>query len=130
MNDENLFGDGETFTPNISRCIADKSIPAVIRGLFTGLRDNSYINTGKFFAELSDIDLDTLSYLAESTHPEADVTEEESDQACAYMTLLGMALLVGEGQELTLESSGNGLRLAIAYTSAESLFRQRWPRVP
>lgn len=124
MTDKNAFGDDDTFTFNISQCIADKSIPSVIRSLFIELRDHSYINTGKFFAELNAIDLDTLSYLAENTHPDADVSEEESDQAYEYMTLLGMALLVGEGQELTMESSEIGLRLAITFTTIESLYRQ------
>ncbi len=113
----------EYFTLNIERCIADKQVPAVIRQLFIELRDHGYVHVGKFYGELSDIDLDTLTTLAEQTHPEAVVTQEEQDRAYEHMALLGMALLVGEGQELNEETCENSLKLVIAYTAIEGLFR-------
>ena len=125
QNDEDLFGeDNETFTLNIGRCIADKTIPAVIRGLFMELRDHGYTNTGKFFQEMSDIDLDTLNYLAEQTHPESDSTEEESNRAYEVLALFGMALTVGEGRELTMENAEDSLKIAISYIAIESLSRR------
>lgn len=120
MENENL---PEYFTLNIERCIADKQIPAVIRQLFVELRDHGYVHVGKFYSELSDIDLDTLTTLAEQTHPEAAITEDEQNTAYEHMALLGMGLLVGEGQELSEENCENSLKLAIAYTAIEGLFR-------
>lgn len=123
MNDEDLIGDGETFTLNIARCISDNTIPAVIRGLCINLRENGYTNTGKFFAELSDVDLKALSQLADHTHPESECTDEESDRAYELLTLFGMVLMVGEGRELTMETSETGLKIAISYIAIESLYR-------
>lgn len=122
MEAENTPND--YYTLNIERCIADKQIPAVIRQLFVELRDHGYAHVGKFYGDLSDIDLDTLTMLSEQTHPESVVTEEEASRAYEYMGLLGMALLVGEGHELSEENCENGLKLAIAYTAIEGLYRQ------
>lgn len=118
------FNDGEQFTLNIDKCIADKSMPAVIRETFVHLRDHGYINVGKFFKEMSDLDLDTLQILAEYTHPDAEATEEQTMQGYEYMTLLGMAMLVGEGHELTEEACENSLRVMISYVAIEGLARK------
>lgn len=115
----------ELFTLNVDRCIADKSIPAVIRNLFVELRDKGYVHVGNFFKDLTDIDLETLKELAESTHPEAtNVTDEQVENAYEHMALLGMALMVGEGCELSIDNCELGLKLAITYTTVEGLFRR------
>jgi hypothetical protein len=113
------------FTLNIERCINDKSQPAVIRQLFMQLRDDGYINTGKYFAELSTIDLQTLSDLADCTHPDAvdELPVEQIDEGFEAMTLVGMALMVGEGGMLSEESCEAALKLAISYTAIETLYR-------
>jgi len=118
------FNDGEQFTLNIEKCIADKSMPAVIRETFVHLRDHGYINVGKFFKEMSDLDLDTLQMLAEFTHPDVDATEEQTQQGYEYMTLLGLAMLVGEGHELTEQACENSLRVMISYVTIETLARK------
>ena len=116
----------DTFTLNIDRCISDKSNPAVIRELFKQLRDDGYINVGKYFAELSDIDLQLLVDLAEHTHVDASNESDESDisRGVETLALLGMALTVGEGGPLTESACEQGVRLAIAFVSIESLYRK------
>lgn len=114
------------FTLNIDRCINDKNQPAVIRQLFTQLRDDGYINAGKYFAELNDADLQTLADLADYTHPQAqeDYTAEQINSGYEAMTLLGMALTVGEGGILDENTCETGLKLAISYTAIEQLYRK------
>ena len=116
----------DTFTLNIDRCIADKSNPAVIRELFKQLHDHGYINVGKYFAEMSDIDLDMLTDLADHTHPDAvgESSPDEIAQAMETITLIGMALTVGEGGVLTETACEQGLKLAISYIAIESLYRK------
>lgn len=120
--DNNEFENG--FTLNIDRCINDKSQPAVIRELFTQLRKDGYINVGKYFSELSDIDLQTLSDLSERTHPDTDVSQDEAQVGFEVMALLGMALTVGEGGMLDEKTTEVGLKLVIAYTAIETLYRK------
>lgn len=115
----------ELFTLNVDRCIADKSIPAVIRNLFVELRDKGYVHVGNFFKDLTDVDLSTLRDLAESTHPEAEgLTDDQVQSAYEHMALLGMALMVGEGCDLSPDNCELGMKLAITYTTVESLFRK------
>lgn len=116
----------DTFTLNIDRCIADKSNPAVIRELFKQLRDDGYINVGKYFAELSDLDLDMLTEIADHTHPSAvnESTPEQIEQSIETMALIGMALTVGEGGVLTESACEQGLKLAITFIAIESLYRR------
>lgn len=116
----------DTFTLNIDRCIADKSNPAVIRELFKQLRDDGYINIGKYFAEMSDIDLNMLTDIADHTHPEAvgESTPDQIEQSMETMALIGMALTVGEGGTLTEEACEQGLKLAITYIALEGLYRK------
>lgn len=116
----------DTFTLNIDRCIADKSNPAVIRELFKQLRDDGYINIGKYFAEMSDLDLDMLTEIADHTHHEAvgESTPDQIAQSMETMALIGMALTVGEGGTLTEEACEQGLKLAITYIALEGLFRK------
>ena len=118
------FNDGEQFTLNIDNCIADKSMPAVVREASVNLRDYAYINVGRFFKEMSDIDLDTLQSLAEHTHPDAESTDEQIQQAFECMTLLGLAMLVGEGHDLTEQACESSLRVMISYVTIESLARK------
>lgn len=122
------FEDG--FTLNIERCIKDKAQPAVIRQLFTQLRDDGYINVGKYFAELSDMDLQTLTDLADYTYPHAEgLTPEQVNSGYEAMTLVGMALTVGEGGELNEKTCEDGLKMAITYTAIETLFRHGFVNV-
>ena len=116
----------DTFTLNIDRCIADKSNPAVIRELFKQLRDDGYINVGKYFAEMSDLDLDMLTEIADHTHPDAvgESTPDQIAQSMETMALIGMALTVGEGGALTESACEQGLKLAITYIAIESLYRK------
>jgi hypothetical protein len=116
----------DTFTLNIDRCIADKSNPAVIRELFKQLRDDGYINVGKYFAELSDLDLDMLTEIADHTHPDAvgESTPVQIAQSMETMALIGMALTVGEGGILTESACEQGLKLAITYIAIEGLYRK------
>jgi hypothetical protein len=116
----------DTFTLNIDRCIADKSNPAVIRELFKQLRDDGYINVGKYFAEMSDIDLDMLTEIADHTHPDAvgESTPEQITQSMETMALMGMALTVGEGGVLSESACEQGLKLTITYIAIESLYRR------
>lgn len=116
--------DEEIYSLNIETCIADRSIPSVIREVFLSLRENGYVNVGSFFKNLSDIDLETLSTLADFTHPDVeDATQEQVDMGYQYMSLLGMALMVGEGFDLSMDNCELGLKLAISYTAIESLHR-------
>jgi hypothetical protein len=114
------------FTLNIDRCINDKSRPAVIRELFKQLRDDGYINIGKYFAEISDVDLDMLADMCEHTHPEAvgDSSPEQIERSLESLMLIGLALTVGEGGILTEKSSDTSVRLAILYIVIEGLYRQ------
>lgn len=125
MNFENPMDGNEYYTLNIEKCINDKTLPTVLRMLFVELRDCGYVHVGKFFGEMSRADLDTLRMLADYTHPDnEDVTEEEEKMGYETMALLGMALMTGEGHELSEENCENGLKLALSYTAIETLYRE------
>lgn len=120
------MNSNDTFTLNIDRCIEEKSNPAVVRDLFKQLRENGYINVGKFFEELSDLDLEMLTDIADRSHPDAasELTVEQIDQSMEMMVLIGMALTVGEGGVLTEHACAQGSQLAIAFITIEGLYRK------
>lgn len=124
MENQNPFGDQETFTLNIANCIQDKSLPAVLRLLLTELRDNGYVNTGQFFQTISVPDLDMLSVLADYTQEDEEITEEESTMGFEHLALLGMALCVGEGIEMSAQSAADVLKLTITFIAIEGLHRK------
>ena len=113
------------FILNIDNGIADKRRPAVIRNLFIDIRDRSYVTPGEFFREMSDRDLDVLREYSEmiGSLEGADPNTKEHDEACENMSLLGLALCVGDGIELTDDTAVNAIQTAVLFTSLEHLAR-------
>lgn len=123
---ENLFSnDNDYFVVNIDKCIADKELPAVIRQIFTELKERDYISPGDFFKNLNETDLESLRILAEYTNPAADeYTEEQIDRGYEAMMMLGIGLSLGEGLELSESHCEKAMKGAIIYTSIEAMARK------
>jgi len=94
------------------------------------LRDNSYYTVGKFFEELSDVDLKQLSDSADAVYRagQEDSDDDENDHATKdeeIMALLGLGLLLCDGEELNMKNSAAAMNSAVIYTTLESLGRKK-----
>ena len=124
----------QMYIVNIDQCIADKSLPAIVRQLFTDIRAKGYLTAGDFYRDMSQPDLDILRDYVEATAEESERTQEERDKAMEIVTLLALGLTVGEGLSVTEESVMDATRTVILYTSLEQLsrfnmcevFRENW----
>lgn len=117
--------DDEYMTLNIDKCIADRSRPAVIRSLFVDIRDRCYVTPGEFFGGISDMDLEVLRVYSEQIARLDGHAPSTDEHHTAYenLGLLSMGLLVGDGLEITEDTSVHALKTTVLLISLEHLAR-------
>lgn len=110
---------------NIPEILADKQLPAVIRSLMIQIRDVGFVNVGKFFQDMSDVDLAAVAQMAEAFALEAAMEEDENEfsRATQHLSLMGLALMVGDGEPLVANSLEISLKLTMTYIALEGLSR-------
>ena len=116
----------DVFTLNIQKCAEDKSKPAIIRSVFTELRDHNYISVGKFFEDMSEADLSILVEMSDRIHaldgqePEAP----EDNDAYESLTLLSIGLAVGGGALVTEDVAADAFNATMVLISLEAMARK------
>lgn len=130
----------ENYLINIDNCIADRTLPAVIRNLFVDIRDKGYISVGDFFKDLNDGDLYILRDISEVIVQleGSDAQTKEQDDAYSNIMMLGLGLTVGEGLEIDPNSIDVTMKVTMSLIALECLsrtghidvYRENWSMDP
>jgi hypothetical protein len=93
------------------------------------IQDTGYVNTGEFFGQMSDADLNMLIGVVECMQEDYEGSEEDKEQAGLIMCLLGIALTLGEGVDITEYTADKSMQAATMLTLLESLYRKGFVEV-
>jgi hypothetical protein len=116
----------ELWRLNTREIINNKTLPAVVRLFFVGLKDNPYVLVGEFLKDLTDLDLRILCSLIDTVHESSTESKEKQEYATFVLLTLSMGLAMSEGVTSvnTNESAIASLRALGTFITLESLFRK------
>lgn len=120
------MGSEELWRMNVGEIIKNKSLPAVVRLFFVGLKDNPYVVVGEFLKDLTDADLKVLCNFIDTIHESSKEPAEKQEYATFVLLTLSMGLAMAEGVTSvnSNETAIGTLKSLGTFITLESLYRK------